>query len=306
MTTSAPNNESDEWSRWLLHQRHAGDATFRQQIQKQLDQFAQRVLDGAQLGPGETLVDVGCGEGLIAFGAIDRIGETLNVILTDVSAPMIAHAQGVAKERGVVNQCWFIQCPADDLAAIPDASVDVVATRAVLAYVADRSKAIQEFFRILRPGGRISICEPVLQDEAFIACALRAMVNKEVSAPEDPFRPLLYRWRAAQFPDTHEKLLANPLTNYTERTLFETVRSAGFAPIHAQLHLDFAPSEFTSWDVFVESSPHPWAPSLKEILAQQFSSDERRSFEQMMRPLVESGTAPATSRTLYLCAEKAR
>jgi len=50
--------------------------------------------------------------------------------------------------------------PADDLAAIPDASVDVVTTRSVLIYVRDKRRAFGEFARVLRPGGWISIFEP--------------------------------------------------------------------------------------------------------------------------------------------------
>ncbi|HEV2701924.1 MAG TPA: class I SAM-dependent methyltransferase [Steroidobacteraceae bacterium] len=299
-----PPSASDAWSRWLLHLRHGGDEEYRRKIQKQLNQYANRVLDGARLGPGMTLADVGCGEGLIGFGAIDRIGESLNVILTDISEPMIAHTQALAMQRGVLKQCRFVQCTADDLAAIPSSSVDVVATRAVLAYVTDKNKALREFFRILKPGGRISLAEPIFQDEAFAACALRAMVSGEMAAANDPFRALLHRWKAAQFPDTQEQVLANPLTGFSERTLFEMVRLTEFAPIHAELHMDFDRSDITSWEVFLGSCPHPWAPSLRDIFALQFSPQEQQYFEQIMRPLVESGQASSTSRTVYIAAEK--
>lgn len=45
--------------------------------------------------------------------------------------------------------------PADQLAAVADASVDAVTARSVLIYVKDKAQAMREFFRVLRPGGRV-------------------------------------------------------------------------------------------------------------------------------------------------------
>jgi hypothetical protein len=96
----------------------------------------------------------------------------------------------------------------------------------------------------------------------------------------------------------------NPIANYSERDLLNMVRGAGFAEIHLQLHIDVMPSPITSWDVFLGSSPHPWAPTLKQILAEQFTSEERQFFEQMVRPTVESGKNVTTDRGMYLQAQR--
>lgn len=291
--------EPDVWSEWLLHRRHADDSTYAKVVQAVVEGYADRVLDGAQLAVGMTLVDVGAGEGLVAFRAIDRIGPSLRVTLTDVSAPMLRYAESVALQRNVRPQCTFLECTADNLKGIADASVDVVATRAVLAYVADKKAALGEFFRILKPGGRLSIAEPILQDDAFYARALRKRVEDQ-SHPVDRFLTLLHRWKAAQFPDTEEACAKSPIANYSERDLLNMVRTTGFAQIHLQLHIDVVPSLITSWDVFLGSSPHPWAPSLKQILAEQFTLDERQLFEQMVRSTVESGNNITTERSVYL------
>ena len=245
------------------------------------------------------------GEGLIAFRAIERVGASLRVVLTDISAAMLRHAEQLASERGVRQQCTFVECAADKLTGIPDASVDVVTTRAVLAYVADKEVALREFQRILKPGGRISLAEPIMQDDAFAACALKRMVDERTpQSAGDPFLPLLHRWKAAQFPDTPEKIAASPIANFSERTLFESVRVSGFRRIHLELHIDLLPSTIPSWSIFLESSPHPWAPPLSTIIADLFSPEERQTFEKTMRPLVESGEALTTGRTAYLTAVK--
>ena len=304
MSGNRSDSQSDVWSRWLLQVRSGGDPAFDRQVRAELEPYAERVLDAARLEPGMTLADIGSGEGLIAFRAIDRIGPSLEVVLTDISAPLLRHAEALATERGVRQQCTFVECAADKLTGIADASVDVVTTRAALAYVADKAAALREFQRILKPGGRISLAEPIFQDDAFAACALKSMVDDQRPHNPDPFRPLLHRWKAAQFPDTPEKIAASPIANFSERTLFELTRVVGFAQLHVELHIDMLSSSITGWQVFLDSSPHPWAPPLSQILAEQFTAEERQTFENTLRPLVESGEALTVMRTAYISATK--
>jgi arsenite methyltransferase len=305
MTTHQEQLPSDTWSRWLLQLRNGGDPGFESALRTEVEGYADRVLDGANLQAGMTLADIGTGEGIVAFRAIDRIGPSLQVILADISPPLLQIARIQATERGVLEQCSFVECAADRLAGIADSCIDVITTRAVLAYVADKKAALEEFHRVLKPGGRISLAEPIFQDDAYAACTLKNIIETPSTGNADQFLPLLHRWKAAQFPDTLEKIAASPLTNFSERTLFETIRVAGFTRIHLELHMDLLPSILPSWDVFVESSPHPWAPPLSAILADRFSAQERRTFESFLRPLLESGQALAVARTAYLTAVKA-
>lgn len=63
--------------------------------------------------------------------------------------------------EGLLDLCRFALAPSDDLAAVPDVSVDVVTTRSVLIYVKDTARAMREFCRVLKPGGRVSLFEPI-------------------------------------------------------------------------------------------------------------------------------------------------
>jgi arsenite methyltransferase len=295
---------SDIWSDWLLNDRHAGDAALAAIIRTDVERFADRVLDAARLAPGMTLADIGTGSGAVAFRAIDRVGASLRVLLTDISGAMLAHTEAEAIERNVHGQCTFLQCPAHELGAISSELVDAVTTRAVLAYVADKPAALREFRRILRPGGRLSIAEPILQDDAMMASAFRSMIEMGGPRSQDRFLHLLHRWKAAQYPDTPQKIAQSPIANYSERTLFDLVRANGFVDIHLELHIDMAPSIIRSWDVFLGFSPHPWAPPLSAIMAEQFTADERQFFEHSMRPIIESPDAVTTTRIVYLNATK--
>src|SRR6266571_1924696 len=103
------------------------------------------VLDRAGLREGGTLLDVGCGEGLIGFGALERGADT--VVFSDVSADLLAFCRDAAADLGVLDRCRFVEAGAEDLAAIDDDSVDVVTTRSVLIYVQDKAAALREFAR---------------------------------------------------------------------------------------------------------------------------------------------------------------
>lgn len=152
MSDQRHDDVSDLWSEWLLHDRQADDPAYAAVVQAAVAGYADRVLDAAQLRPGMTLADVGAGEGVLAFRSIDRIGPSLRCVLTDVSRPMLRYAEAAAMRRKVQDQCTFHECGADNLGALSDASIDVVATRAVLSYVADKPAALREFFRVLKPG----------------------------------------------------------------------------------------------------------------------------------------------------------
>jgi arsenite methyltransferase len=64
------------------------------------------------------------------------------------------------------------------------------------------------------------------------------------------------------------------------------------------------PSAIVKWNVFLDVSPHPWAPPLRQIVETQFTEPERRLFERVMRPRVESGQMTDQHVIAYFTAEK--
>jgi arsenite methyltransferase len=70
--------ESDRWSRWLLKDRFGGNCERQQEAMNVLFSIRDRVLTGARLQDQDlqdqgTVLDVGCGDGLLGFAALDRI-----------------------------------------------------------------------------------------------------------------------------------------------------------------------------------------------------------------------------------------
>jgi arsenite methyltransferase len=91
--------EQDRWSRWLLESRFGGDSTYAKEYLERLRDVRDRVLDHhLELGDGAVLLDVGAGDGLIGFGALDRVGPTGRVIFSDISRPLLDHCQALAAD----------------------------------------------------------------------------------------------------------------------------------------------------------------------------------------------------------------
>src|SRR5919205_896569 len=149
----------DRWAEWLAERRFGGDPEHRATVLSELVRTRDSVLDRAELRVGETLLDVGCGEGLIGFGALERGAGV--VIFSDISTDLLEFCREAAAGLGLEGRCRFVESPADDLEPIADESVDVVTTRSVLIYVKEKAAAFGEFARVLRPGGRISLWEPI-------------------------------------------------------------------------------------------------------------------------------------------------
>lgn len=287
-----------------MHRRHADDDGYGQKVQMDVANYVDRVLDGAALKPGMTLADLGAGDGLVGFSAIDRIGTSLKVVMVDISFPLLRFAERSATSRGVRQQCTFLLSSAENLGALNDDSMDAVTTRSSMAYVADKKAALRECFRILKPGGRLSIAEPVFRDNALAAASLRTRLQKDEKEHGRSVLSFLHRWQSAQYPDTDEGIHSSPIANYSERDLLQWAQTAGFRELRLELHISVTNSARKPWKVFLDSSPHPLAPSLRTILHERFTAEERRLFEAVVQPMVESSELSETDRMAYLTALK--
>ncbi|WP_321932201.1 class I SAM-dependent methyltransferase [Paraburkholderia guartelaensis] len=304
MSSSQSSQETEQWADWLLRARFSGSPERERELRADLRRDADRLLDLAHLRPGMTMLDVGSGDGLLALRAIERIGPSLKVIATDVSVSLLRHTSERATERGVASQCVFLQCPAESLRLIEDASVDVVVARAVVGYLPDKPAVFREFLRVLKPGGRISLADPIRRDEAFETCSLKTLITTGSAAEVSPFFTLLHRWKATQFPDTEEAARQSPMTNFSERDLVSFAMKAGYTDVHMEFHIDVGAAKVNDWDVFLDSTPFPWAPTLRQLLSDAFTAQERVFFEHALRPQVIAGTIASANRMAYLSAMK--
>jgi ubiquinone/menaquinone biosynthesis C-methylase UbiE len=111
------------------------------------------LLAAAALVPGEHVLDVACGTGLIAFQAAEAVGARGGVLGVDLSQRMVDAAARHARRQQVRNAV-FERMDAAHLAS-PDAQFDVVLCSLGLMYLPDPAQAVREMRRVLRPGGRL-------------------------------------------------------------------------------------------------------------------------------------------------------
>jgi arsenite methyltransferase len=118
----------------------------------------------ALLQPGETVLDIGSGGGIDTILAARRVGPEGAAIGLDVVDAMLERARIHATEAGVAGSAEFIRGEMEDI-PLPDGSVDVVISNGVLNLSARKSRALAEIFRVLGPGGRISLADLTVEGE---------------------------------------------------------------------------------------------------------------------------------------------
>ena len=270
---------SDRWAQWVLEGRHGGDESALAETLRFLEPIRDEVLDAAALEPADTALDVGCGDGLIGFGALERLGPAGRVVFSDVSQELLDRCRAIAAGD---ERCRFVLANATDLAEIEDKSVDAVTVRSVLIYIADRDAAFAEFFRVLRPGGRLSVFEPL---NAF---GYPGPADRWGPWDVSPVRDLADRVKRV-FLAIHDRE-GNSMHDFNAEDMVAWGEQAGFSTTRVKAHYELMPSEPPeSWDTYERRSANPLVPSLAEAIDSVLDPDEAARFRLHLRTQAEAG-----------------
>jgi arsenite methyltransferase len=118
----------------------------------------------ALLQPGEVVLDVGSGGGIDSILAAKRVGPEGRVIGLDLLEEMCERGRTHATAAGVDGWTEFRRGEMEDI-PLEDGSVDAVISNGVMNLSARKSRALAEIFRVLRPGGRVSLADLTVEGE---------------------------------------------------------------------------------------------------------------------------------------------
>lgn len=136
--------------------------------------FAEHLLDAAGVAPGDRVLDVGCGTGIVARLARERLGGAGTVVGVDLSAPMVAVARGV--EAG-------IDWREGDATALPlrdGERFDVALCQQGIQFFPDRAAAARAMHAALAPGGRIAVSTWRPDEEVQMCGSLRGIAERRL------------------------------------------------------------------------------------------------------------------------------
>jgi SAM-dependent methyltransferase len=162
--------------------------------------------------------------------------------------------------------------------------------------VDNKPKAFEEFFRVLKKGGRLSIFEPINRFQ-FTRQQKETFMGYDLSPLGDIAKKFLAVYRK-----NDEN---NPMTNFDERDLILFLRNLRFEKIQLEYTAYIGLGEkFEDWDFFYNFSPNPNSPSLSDALDQSLTTDEKNRFINYLKPLVQNSPPEVYSAYCFLRAVK--
>jgi SAM-dependent methyltransferase len=147
-------------------------------------QSAERMLELAQVGAGDRVLELACGPGGLGLAAARRVGPGGEVVLSDVAEEMTAIAATRGAELGLENVA--VRRLEIERIDEPDASYDAVLCREGLMFALEPGRAVAEIRRVLRPGGRAVVAVWATRERNPWLGLLMDAVSAQIGAPVPP------------------------------------------------------------------------------------------------------------------------
>jgi arsenite methyltransferase len=246
------------WSEWLNQVGAQPDAPVYERVRQQ-------VLSSARPAPGETVVDVGAGLGLLTFPLARRVqpgGRVLAIEPSDDCRTQLFQTCQTLNDDGTIE----VRPGRAETLGLDDRSCDLIVTRSVLIYVHDKAQAFREFARALKPGGRIVCWEPInAYVYAYFSRTGRLHRWFDLSSLGDSAAAVAQAEKICFAPD-------EPMFSFTENDLLYAAEAAGFSTLKLSVEHEVAYREMTledlkrwlGWDTHFA----PTYPTFHELLAE--------------------------------------
>ena len=138
------------------------------------------VLAETQLQPGETVLDVGCGSGVLDRWLARHTGGANRIVAVDIHRTLLREATALARQEGLGDVIEFREGNAEAL-PFPDNHFDVVMSATVMELL-DADRMLHELVRVAKPGGRVAVVVRAVDMHSFVNLPLRAALKARVEA----------------------------------------------------------------------------------------------------------------------------
>ena len=143
------NTTREQW-------QEAADAWYRwsDTLKKWLGKATEKMLDLADVGSGDRVLDIAAGAGEQSITTAGKVGKSGYVLATDISSNILEYAKKMAQQNGVEHIETRVMD--GENITLEDETFDAVISRVGLIYFPDQQKALKGMMRVLRPGGKVA------------------------------------------------------------------------------------------------------------------------------------------------------
>ncbi|MBQ7764852.1 class I SAM-dependent methyltransferase [bacterium] len=281
------------WTQWLKQNRFAGQTPeMIEQTTKWLEAVRDVILVYAEIMQHETVIDIGCGTGLLAFKALEMQDCKGKVIFSDKFQDCLDDCKKILDESGVTEGYEMLLSPCEHI-ALPESSVHKALMRSVLVHIVHKQPAISEIYRILKPGGKFCAFEPVIRS------------NTRYWEILDP----MYIEKYGDFKRVENEMMENELDslcNFDENTLRMNLEIAGFSIPEVKVQ-EVASRYVVQAGMVPEwfnNPPSPGQPSTKERYLKYFDEATVNKYMQDVQNYLTGREISLRSNAVFINATK--
>ena len=281
------------WTQWLKQNRFAGQTPeMIEQTTRWLEAVRDVILVYAEIKPYETVLDIGCGTGLLAFKALEMQDCQGKVIFSDAFQDCLDDCQKILDEMDIKEGYEMLLSPVEHI-ALPESSVHKAIMRSVLVHVVNKQPAINEIYRVLKPGGKFCAFEPVIRSNTRYWEILNpAFVDNYTD-----------------FKNAENEIMENPmdsLCNFDENTLRTNLEIAGFSRPEVKLQelnssYVVQPNMVREWFI---NPPSPNQPSTKERFLKYFDEKKKKKYMQDVEAFLTGRQIDLKTNAVFINATK--